>query len=186
MFADIRSRWAGNVGWVASRVRPITKLLGIGGDEFEAAAVDLDRLTDWLANNLPEWNATELIAAARRSRDDHAMGMATWHALGDVAQLPEWNAVLEQLAGEYEAVENKDVIEQISAHLEEARALLAALAREIAVEHGDPLLFRRIEDVTLAFMAPGDWSVTVVGSSLRGCNRRPSGNATRKSLTRGI
>ena len=158
-FADIRSRWAGNAGWVASRVRPVTKLLGIGGDKFEEAAVDLDRLTDWLADNLPEWKATELIAAARRSRDDHAMGMATWHALGDVAQMPAWNVVLEQLSDEYGAVENKDVNEQTSAHLEEAQALLAALAREIAIEYGNPLLFQTIEDVTHTFAAPGDWSI---------------------------
>ena len=159
VFADIRSRWAGNVGWVASRIRPVTVLFDISGDEFEAAAVDLDRLTDWLVNNLPEWNVTELIATARHSRDDHAMGMATWHVLGDVAQLPEWNAALERLAGEYEVVENKNVIEQISAHLEEAGPLLTALARQIAVEHEDPLLFRRIEDVTRKFRAPSDWSM---------------------------
>ena len=157
-FADIRSRWAGNAGWVASRVRPITALLGIGGEEFEAAAEDLDRLTDWLADNLPVWKATELIATARRSRDDHGMGMAAWHALGNMAQLPAWNNVLEQLASEYETVENRDVNEQTSAHLEEAQALLAALAREIAIEHDEPLLFRRIEDVTRAFTAPSDWS----------------------------
>ena len=158
-FADIRSRWAGNAGWVASRVRPVMELLGIGGDEFEAVAVDLDRLTDWLADNLPEWKATELIAAARRSRDDHAMGMAAWHVLGNVAQLPAWNAVLEQLSDEYEAVENKYVNEQTSLHLEEAQALLAALAREIAIEHGNPLLFQTIEGVTRTFTAPGDWSI---------------------------
>lgn len=157
-FADIRSRWGGNAGWVASRVRPVAELLGIGGNEFEAAAVDLDRLTDWLAENLPKWKATEVIAAARRSRDDHAMGIAAWQALGDVAQLPSWNAVLRQLPDDYEPVENQKVNEQTSEHLEGAQALLAALAREIAIENGDPVLFQRIEDATRKFAAPNDWS----------------------------
>ncbi len=112
-----------------------------------------------MADNLPEWKGTELIAAARRSRDDHAMGMAAWHALGNVAQLPAWNAVLEQLSDEYEAVENKDVNEQTSAHLEEVQALLMALAREIAIEHGNPLLFQTIEDITRTFTAPSGWSI---------------------------
>ncbi len=157
-FADIRSRWAGNMGLIASRIRPVVALLGIGGEEFEVAVEDMDRLIDWLTDNVPAWEATKLISAARRSRDDHAMGIAAWHALGNAAQLPAWNAVLEQLGDEYETVENKEVKEQTSALLEEAQALLAALARKIAIDCGEPMAFRRIEDATRAFTAPGDWS----------------------------
>ena len=157
-FSDIRSRWAGNMGLIASRIRPVVVLLGIGGEEFEVAVEDMDRLTNWLTDNVSEWEAAKLIAAARRSRDDHAMGMAAWHVLSNAAQLPAWNAVLEQLGDEYEAVENNEVAEQTSAHLEEAQALLATIARKIAIDCGAPAVFRRIEEATRAFIAPGEWS----------------------------
>ena len=157
-FADIRSRWAGNTGLVASRIRPVAALLRVAGEAFETATADIDRLTDWLADNLPQWEAAELITAARRSRDDHAMGIAAWGALGDVAQLLAWNTVLERLGDEYEPVRNKGVNEQTIAHLEAMQALSAALARAIAVDCGEPALFRKIEDATRAFTAPDDWS----------------------------
>lgn len=157
-FADIRSRWAGNSGLVASRIRPVAALLGVAGEGFETATTDMERLTDWLAANLPQWDAAALITAARRSRDDHAMGMAAWRALGDVAALTAWNAVLEGLGEEYEPVGNRDVQEQTNAHLEGMQALSAAVARAVAVDCGEPELFRKIEDATHAFSAPDDWS----------------------------
>ncbi len=157
-FADIRSRWAGNSGLVASRIRPVAALLGVAGDGFEAATVDMDRLTDWLAANLPQWDAAALITAARRSRDDHAMGIAAWRALGNVAELTAWNAVLEGLGEEYEPVGNRDVQEQTNAHLDGMQALSAALARAVAVDCGEPELFRKIEDATHAVSATDDWS----------------------------
>ena len=157
-FSDIRSRWAGNAGLVASRIRPVAALFGVAGDGFEAAMVDMDRLTEWLVANLPQWDAAALITAARRSRDDHAMGMATWRALGDVAELTTWNATLTGLGEEYEPVRNRDVQEQAKAHLEGMQALSAAVARAIAVDCGEPELFRKIEHATRAFSAPDDWS----------------------------
>lgn len=157
-FADIRSRWAGNTGLVASRIRPVAALLGVGGEGFEAVTADMDRLTDWLAANLPQWDPAALITAARRSRDDHAMGIAAWRALEDVAELKAWNAVLKGLGEEYEPVENRDVQEQTNAHLEGMQALSAAVARAVAVDCGEPELFRKIEEATHAFSAPDDWS----------------------------
>ena len=157
-FADIRSRWAGNTGLVASRIRPVAALLGVASEGFEAATADMDRLTDWLAANLPQWDAAALITAARRSRDDHAMGMVAWRALGDVAALTAWNAVLEGLGEEYEPVGNRDVQEQTNAHLEGMQALSAAVARAVAVDCGEPELFRKIEDATHALSAPDNWS----------------------------
>ena len=158
-FADIRSRWAGNTGLVASRIRPVAALLGVIVEGFEASTTDMDRLTDWLAANLPQWDAAALVTAARRSRDDdHAMGIAAWRVLGDVAELTAWNATLEGLGPEYEPVGNRDVQEQTNAHLDSVQALTAALARAIAVDCGEPELFRKIEDATHAFSAPDDWS----------------------------
>ena len=61
------------------------------------------------------------------------MGLEAWRALGDVAQLPAWNAVLERLGDEYEPVENKDVGDQASAHMESMRPFLQALSLHIAV-----------------------------------------------------
>ena len=157
-FADIHSRWAGNAGLVAERIRPVATLLGVAGEEFEDAVADIDRLTDWLSENLPQWEGTKLITAARRSLNDHAMGLAAWQVLGEVAQLPAWNAVLERLGDEYEPIENKDAGEQAEAHLESMQAMLAALACKIAINCGEPQLFRKIEDATRGFTAPDDWT----------------------------
>ena len=114
-------------------------------DGFESAAANADALTDWLADRVRSWEARKLIVAARRSRDDHAMGLAAWIALGEAARLPAWNAVLAQLGDEYEPVENKLVDEQAVAHLEAMRPLLQAIARNIASESDEPELFRKLE-----------------------------------------
>ena len=157
-FADVRSHWAGNAGWLTSRIRPVAELLGVAMGEFESVALDADRLTDWLANNVPQWEAGKLISAARRSRDDRAMGLAAWRALGDVAQLPAWNAVLARLGDEYEPVENKDADDQTTTHLEMIQPLLNALSRHIATKASDPDLFPSMEAATSDFTAPDGWS----------------------------
>lgn len=157
-FADIHSRWTGNAGLVADRIRPVATLLEIAGEEFENTVADMDRLTDWLSENLPQREAAKLITAAHLSLDDHAMGLAAWRALGDVAQLPAWNAVLERLGDEYELIENKHACEQTAVHLESMQAMLAALACKIASDCGEPQLFRKIEETTGKFTAPDEWT----------------------------
>ena len=156
-FADVRSHWEGNMGRLASRIRPVAELLGVDMEEYESVALKAEDLTNWLATNVPQWESRKLISAARRSRDDHAMGLEAWRALGDVAQLPAWNAVLERLGDEYEPVENMDVGDQASAHMESMRPFLQALSRHIAISADDPDLFLRIEAVTGDFTAPDDW-----------------------------
>ena len=86
------------------------------------------------------------------------MGLEAWRALGDFAQLPAWNAALERLGDEYEAVANKDVDEQTSLHLEGLRPLLQALSRHVAIKAGDPDLFPKIEAAFRNLNAPDDWS----------------------------
>lgn len=157
-YADVRNHWAGSTGLVASRVRPVAELLGVSMDGFQSAAASVDALADWLAERIREWETPKLIAAARRSRDDHGMGFAAWTALGEKAQLPAWNAVLARLGDEYEPVENKLVDEQVAAHLDAMRSLLQALARHVAIELNEPELFRRLEVATDDFKVPDGWS----------------------------
>ena len=157
-FADIRQRWTGNMSMIVDRVRPVLKLLDISEHGFDAAAADIGRLTEWLSANLPDWPAPELLSVARRSHDDHAMGTAAWHTLGEVAQLPAWNAVLAELEDRYETVGNRRVVEQTQAHLEEAMPLLRGFARYVALSENDPALFRLIERVTQDFDGDADWS----------------------------
>lgn len=157
-FADVRSHWTGNAGLLVGRIRPVAELLGVAMEEFDAETLDVDGLTDWLANNIPQWEAQKLISAARRSRDDHAMGLEAYSALGELSQLPAWNSVLERLGEEYEPVANKDVDDQTSAHLEAMRPLLQAVARNIAISVGNPELFLKIESATGDFTTPNNWS----------------------------
>ena len=157
-FADVRSQWAGNMGLLATRIKPVAELFGVTMEEFELAPLDADSLSDWLANNIPQWEVQKLISAARRSRDDYAMGLEAYRALGDLAQLPAWNTVLERLGEEYEPVVNKDADDQKSAHLEAMRPLLQAVARHIAISVGNPDMFPKIESATDDFTTPDSWS----------------------------
>ena len=86
------------------------------------------------------------------------MGEEAWRTLGKIAQLPAWNDALATLGDRYVPIENTRVGEQTRAHLEEARPLLRALARHVAVEAGDPELFHRIEEVSQNLEADVDWS----------------------------
>ena len=156
-FVDVRNRWAGRISLIVDRLRPVLALLGIHSDGLEAAT-DIEHLTEWLTINLPQWPASDVLSAARRSRDDRAMGEAAWNILGDVAQLPAWNDALATLGDRYVPVKNHHVTEQKQAHLEESRPLLRALARHIAVEADHPELFHRIEEVSQGLEADPDWS----------------------------
>lgn len=156
--ADVRQRWAGDASLLVDRIRPVLMLLGISHSELDAAAADVDGLTEWLVANLPQWSTSDLLSAARQSRDDHAMGTAAWKVLGDVAQLPQWNTALAELGDRYETVENRSVSEQTAAHLEEAKPLLRGLARHVAVEAKDPDLFHVIEQTSRDFDGEAGWS----------------------------
>ena len=142
---------------MVDRIRPVLALLGIHSEGLEAAT-DIERLTGWLTFNLPRWPTPDLLSAARRSRDDRAMGEAAWNILGEVAQLPAWNDALATLGDRYAPVENHRATEQTQAHLEDSKPLLRTLARHIAVNAGHPELFHRIEKVSQALEADPDWS----------------------------
>lgn len=157
-YADIHSLWIGNVAWLVERIKPVVILLNVDQEAFENSADDLDSLKTWLKDNISIWETNKLLSAARRSRDDYEMGIETWQVLGNKAELPFWNTVLENLEGDYKPVENKHVVEQVSFHLEEARSILTALARKLALDCGNPDVFLKIEKVNQSFTAPENWS----------------------------
>ena len=156
--ADVRHRWAGDISLLLDRIRPVLALLGVPDDGLDAAAANIEHLAEWLSSNLQQWAAPEVLSAARQSRDDHAMGVAAWRALGDVAQLSEWNETLGVLGDRYVAVENCRAGEQTAAHLEAATPLLRGFARYAAVDAGNPDLFGKIEAVSQSFKGREDWS----------------------------
>ena len=156
--SDIRNRWAGNITLIVDRIRPVVVLLGIPAHGIDIAATDIDQLRDWLSTTLIQWSAQDVLSAAKRSRDDSEMGMAAWRVLGEVAQLPAWNAVLSSLGDRYIAVTNIRADEQTKAHLDEAMPLLRALARHVAVEANNPNLFLKLENKHQNFEADADWS----------------------------
>ena len=156
--ADIRHQWAGNISLLVDRIRPVLELLGVLTDELDAVSTDIECLTEWLSSNLQQWPTPNLLSAAQRSQDDHAMGEAAWCALGDVAQLPVWNKALAALGDRYVTVENRRVNEQTQAYLEEAMPLLRGLARYVAIDTGNPDLFSKIEAESQSFESGDDWS----------------------------
>lgn len=156
--ADIQQQLMGDMSIVVDRLRPVLRLLEISEHGFEAAAKDPDLLTEWLSANLHGWDASELLSAARRSDDDYAMGMAARDALGEVAQLPSWNAALVELGDKYQAVENRSASEQTADHLDQAASQLRAFARHVALAAGDPSLFQSIEELARDFQVDVSWS----------------------------
>ena len=156
--ADISHRWAATTSLLVDRIRPLLVLLGIPSDGLDAAATDTNHLEEWLSSNLEQWPAPEVLSAARQSRNDHAMGVAAWRALGDLAQLPAWNDALAESGDRYVAVENHGAGEQKAAHLEAAKLLLRGFARYVAVEADRPDLFHELEVVSQNFKHGDDWS----------------------------
>ena len=156
-FADIRNRWAGTLSLVVDRIRPLLVLLNIPHDAFDVAASDIETLTEWLLSNVPQWPTSDLLSAARSSRDDHEMGFRAWQALGDVAQLPAWNAALTVLGERFETVENRSAQDQTAALIHEAAPLLRCFARHVAIGEANPDLFPTLEAVAQQFEVQPDW-----------------------------
>ena len=157
--ADIQNRWAGAVSFVVDRIRPVLVLLDSHLDSFDVAASNIDTLTEWLVSHVPQWPASDLLSAARSSRDDREMGLRTWQALGDVAQLPAWNAALATLGERFEMVENRSAQDQTATLIDIAAPLLRCLARHIAIEESNPDLFSALESVTQDFKVQPDWPI---------------------------
>ena len=87
------------------------------------------------------------------------MGLRAWQALGDVAQLPAWNAALATLGDRFDAVENRSAQDQTGTLIDVASPLLRCLARHIAIEEANPDLFHALESVTRHFKVQPDWSM---------------------------
>ena len=156
-FADVRNNWAGSISLIVDRVRPVLTLFNISADGLDSVATDIERLTEWLSSNLLQWPTPELLSAARQSRDDYAMGVAAWRTLGEVAQLPAWNAALACLGEGYDVVKNEAVDRQTAEHIEAMTPFLRAIARHIALETDNPDLFHELESTTRNIKARADW-----------------------------
>ena len=157
-FADIRNRWAGTLSFVVDRIRPLLVLLDVHHDAFDVAASDFATLTEWLLSNVPQWPASDLLSAARDNPDDREMGFRAWQTLGDVAQLPAWNAALTTLGERFATVENRSAQDQTAALIDAAAPLLRCFARHIAIEEANPDLFSALEAVTQQFELQPRWS----------------------------
>ena len=161
---DIRLRWGGT-SLLLDRIRPVAKLLGFSDDGLDDASTDIGRLTDWLADKIPQWPSEELLMAARESYDDFAMGFRAWRShLGDAAELPRWNDALRALGGDYGPVENDRVQDEAKRHLEEAARSLRAFARHVAIDaptlHGmgdQARIFSKISEVHERIELDAEW-----------------------------
>src|SRR5262249_44229826 len=143
--ADVRYRWGGSITLLVDRVRPVLALLQVPTGGLESAPQDEEELAAWLSGRVVQWHAAEMLRGARRSLDDEAMGRRAREALGDVAELPRWNAALGSLGSRYGPVRNKEASEQAKARLAEMLPDLQALTRWIAKTEGRPARFLELE-----------------------------------------
>jgi hypothetical protein len=158
--ADIRHRWSGSVSLLVDRLRPVLAVLHIAADDLENAQKDEAHLGEWLTQHLPQWACADLLQAARRSRDDVEMGRRTRDALGDVAELPHWNAALRGLGERYGAVRNNEALAQAKAHQQDLTPELRSLCRAVAIAEGRPERFLMLEKVLVDVSFPTDWADT--------------------------
>ena len=131
--ADIRLRWSGETSALVERIRPVVKLLDVSNVGLVAAAGDVDRLNAWLSDKIPQWASEEIVAAARESHDDFEMGFQAWQALGEAAELPNWNDALSALGAPHKQVKNAGAADQAKQHLDNAARSLRAFAQHVAM-----------------------------------------------------
>lgn len=98
--------------------------------------------------------------AARRARDDEFMGRKAREVLGDVAELPAWNAALLSLGERYREVRNREASEQAQSLLADAKPTLRALAHWIAKSAGRAELFLELEKAHSSLRFPVTWTTT--------------------------
>lgn len=156
--ADVRQGWMGSVSIIIDRIRPVLVLMEVSEEGLDAAGTDIERLSEWIDSKVIGWSAEDLLSAARRCRNDRAMGEAAWLVLGDRAQLPAWNQVLSSLGDRYAPVENRTAKQQADAHLDQVSLLLSTLARDVAIEEGKAGLFLEMEAARREFKAPSEWT----------------------------
>jgi hypothetical protein len=157
-FADIRHRWSGSVSLLVDRLRPVLAVLQIPPDGLENAQKDEDQLAAWLAAHVLQWGTADLLQAARRSRDDEAMGRKARDALGTIAELPHWNAALASLGDRYCSVRNGDAPEQAKALVTEITPELRAFSRWIAMTEGRPERFLELDKAQTCVSFPAAWA----------------------------
>jgi hypothetical protein len=158
--ADVRHRWSGSVSLLVDRLRPVLAVLSVASDGLENVQNDESQLGEWLAAHVPQWGSVDLLQAARRSRDDVAMGRRAREVLGEAAELPRWNAALRELGERYGAVRNEEAPDQAKAHLLDVTPELRALVRAVAITEGRPARFLELDKVLAGVNFPPGWSDT--------------------------
>ena len=132
--------------------------MNIAEDGLENVQKDESQLGEWLTANVSQWDSVDLLQAARRSRDDVAMGRRAHEVLGEAAELPRWNAALRELGERYGAVRNEDALDQAKAHLRDIMPELRALIRGIAIAEGRAERFVELDKVLAGVSCPPDWA----------------------------
>ena len=157
--AEINNHWVGSVSQIADRIRPLLTLLNIPIDELNTVASDIDSLTNWLHTLQLHWPVDDLLSTARQYLDDdYEMGLASWRALGESAQLFKWRAVLERLDYQCHNLINSNVEQQFKEHLESIQLLLQCFARHVAIDSKNLELFHTIENSRKNLQVCPDWS----------------------------
>ena len=157
--AEINSHWAGSVSHIADRIRPVLTLHDIPIDEIDAVATDIDSLTNWLHTLQLHWPVDDLLSTARQHlEDDYGMGLASWRALGEDAQLFKWRAVLKRLDYQCHNLKNSNAEQQFKEHLESIQLLLQCFARHVAIDSKNLELFHTIENGSKNLQVCPDWS----------------------------
>lgn len=157
-FADVKYRWESSISSLVDRIRPVLQLLEVSLDGFVNAQNNERQLATWLSQQVSTWDAEGMLGAARRCRDDTAMGRAAWAKLGDTAQLPRWNDAIRTLGDRYKQVRNANAGEQAKAHLADICLPLRALMAQIARAEARPERFSELERLRTAWRCPENWS----------------------------
>lgn len=112
----------------------------------------------WLERRVTQWRTADFLQAARRSRDDVVMGRRARDVLGELAELPHWNAALCASGDRYVPVRNEDASSQAGAHLRDMAPELRAIIRAVALSEDRPARFVELSASVKDVPFPPAWA----------------------------
>lgn len=156
--AEVEQRWLGDLDWVRERLRPVVLLLSPGTDSsLLTPSRDMEELQATLSELLPPAvAASRVLAIARASDSDAAVGKALFQWLGAQAELGKWNAALAAAGPSYLAITNQNVGKQLRIHIDSCRLAFLAVVREHVLATSEPRDFARLRDSIATVQAPDE------------------------------
>lgn len=160
----VRQHLRGDVGHAARLLQVLCDLLQPGCDlsGLVEAQTDNDLAAAVAAIAPPDVPTPDIIRLAMESRDAFEFGLTLSRSMGQRVALPLWNAALARLGRS--ALENRDWLQQLRAHLDEYRGLAKRIAAHLlhepeSIPYKEMLAFYEALGAGSSSMAREHWEI---------------------------